>query len=460
MHRATIETRSFAVACPPEGRVWTELAARIRKLRLTKGELVRLILVDATNGKLIFEGSFLQSDRQPVWPSLLDFEPKQNRAGKEPFVAVSIIPTGIRADIGGFAGDATPSTNLLASACDYLITNPNSVTASDIYNAVDNIFYLEGNLITRLLLGHLELDLKGPDKLGVLIESPREERFMNNVLNAINAMRATGGIAVDPVVVTEKSLSARCTFSPFGHASADFSSMDELVRGLEVIESRGAGAAAISSTLLLDDKVRQQYYDRENIPNPWGGAEAILTHTVTTLFQITAAHAPLLAELSHSMFGTLVDPRDSAELISTSYICSVIKGLARSPRPVKPGTRASSTCRRVAAADLSAVVLPASATGNIVFFSALEQNVPVILVRGNRTIANTSPETLKIPAGVGRIYYVDSYLEAAGLLLAMRRGISLESLRRPLEALEPIYLGKAGDAEREVDLHSGHYVRS
>ncbi|MFH1068097.1 MAG: DUF3326 domain-containing protein [Candidatus Glassbacteria bacterium] len=460
MHRATIETRSFAIECPPEGRVWTELAARIRKARLTSGELVRLILVDATNGKLIFEGSFLQSDRRPVWPSLLEFEPVPNRAGRDPFVVVSIIPTGIRAEIGGFAGDATPSVNLLASACDWLITNPNSVTASDIYNAIDNIFYLEGNLITRLMLGHLELDLKGPDKLGVLIENPREERFMNNVLNAVNAMRATGGITVDPVVVSEKSLSARCTFSPFGHASADFSSMEDLVRGLEVIESRGAGAAAISSTLLLDDHVRQQYYSRENIPNPWGGAEAILTHTATTLFRMTAAHAPLLAELSHSMFGTLVDPRDAAELISTSYIGSVIKGLARSPRPVKPGTPVSNTCRRVAAADVSAVVMPANSVGNIVFFTALEQNVPIVLVRGNHTIANTDPEALKIPAGTGRIYYVDSYLEAAGLLLAMRRGISLESLRRPLEALEPIYLGKANNAEREVDIQAGNYLRS
>ncbi|WP_353737299.1 DUF3326 domain-containing protein [Moorena sp. SIO3B2] len=40
-----------------------------------------------------------------------------------------MIPTGVRAEIGGFAGDATPSTNLLASACDYLVTNPNAVTA-------------------------------------------------------------------------------------------------------------------------------------------------------------------------------------------------------------------------------------------------------------------------------------------------------------------------------------------
>ncbi|MEO1374697.1 MAG: DUF3326 domain-containing protein [Cyanobacteria bacterium J06635_10] len=58
-----------------------------------------------------------------------------------------MIPTGVRAEIGGFAGDGTPSTNLLAQACDHLIVNPNSVTASDLYLANDNILHLEGNLI-------------------------------------------------------------------------------------------------------------------------------------------------------------------------------------------------------------------------------------------------------------------------------------------------------------------------
>jgi Protein of unknown function (DUF3326) len=63
------------------------------------------------------------------------------------------VPTGIRAAIGGFAGDATPAINLLASACDYLLTHPNVVTASDLYWARDNVLYLEGNLLSRFLIG-------------------------------------------------------------------------------------------------------------------------------------------------------------------------------------------------------------------------------------------------------------------------------------------------------------------
>jgi hypothetical protein len=47
--------------------------------------------------------------------------------------ALSIIPTGVGCEIGGYAGEASPATNLLAAAVDYLITNPNAVNASDFF---------------------------------------------------------------------------------------------------------------------------------------------------------------------------------------------------------------------------------------------------------------------------------------------------------------------------------------
>jgi hypothetical protein len=77
------------------------------------GIRIRLILTAVQENKLTFECSFFQTQRQPVWPSLLDINISQVASAKR-FVAVSIIPTGVRAEIGGFAGDATPSNNILA----------------------------------------------------------------------------------------------------------------------------------------------------------------------------------------------------------------------------------------------------------------------------------------------------------------------------------------------------------
>ena len=66
-------------------------------------------------------------------------------------VVVNIIPTGIGCSIGGYAGDATPTANLLASTVDYLITNPNTVNASNFINLKNNVVYAEGHSIDLFL---------------------------------------------------------------------------------------------------------------------------------------------------------------------------------------------------------------------------------------------------------------------------------------------------------------------
>jgi hypothetical protein len=54
------------------------------------------------------------------------------------FNAVLLVPTGIGAEIGGHAGDATAVARLLAESCDKLVLHPNVVNASDINEPPDN----------------------------------------------------------------------------------------------------------------------------------------------------------------------------------------------------------------------------------------------------------------------------------------------------------------------------------
>jgi hypothetical protein len=434
-----IVTKDFEIECPPQQRVWSEIAHRIRDLRLS-GIPIRLILTTLRDQKLVFECSFLETDRKSVWPSLLDIRPRQISSTK-PFVAVSIIPTGVRAEIGGFAGDATPSVNLLAKACDYLVVNPNSVTASDLYYASDNVLYLEGNLICHLLLGHSTLIPETRTKIGVIIEKT-EEKLLNNILNALNALRSVGGINIDPVVVTGGQVRTECTFSPYGHASGKYEGIDELMRALDIVAQTDTNAVALSTTLLVEETLKQQYFNKGAIPNPWGGAEAILTHMTTNFYPFTAAHSPLLLDEveAYELFGTLGDPRDGAELISNAFLCSTLKGLTHSPRLAKFDTPLPSGCQGISVENISAVVMPESTVGNIPFFAALEQNIPVILVRGNHTQYEVTPSILGIDNNRSKIYYVNSYMEASGLLLALRHGIAPKATTRPLLPIEPFFL--------------------
>lgn len=432
-------TKDFAIDCPPQHRVWSEIARRIRALELP-GVPIRLILTALRDRELVFECSFLETDRKPVWSSLLDIRPRQVSSSK-PFVAVSIIPTGVRAEIGGFAGDATPSVNLLAKACDYLVVNPNSVTASDLYYASDNVLYLEGNLICHLLLGHTTLIPETRTNIGVIIEKT-EEKFLNNVLNALNAVRMVGGIDINPVIVTSEQVRTKCTFSPYGHASGELEGIDELMRALDIVAETDTNAVAFSTSLFVEDEVRDHYYNKEVMPNPWGGAEAIMTHMTTNFYPFTAAHSPspLPSVEAQALFAISGDPRDGAELISSAFICSTLRGLARSPRLTQFGTPLPSGCQRISVENVSAVVMPESTVGNIPFFAALEQDIPVILVRGNRTLYEVSPSILDIDHSNHKIYYVNSYMEASGLLLALRHGIVPESTTRPVPPIKPIFL--------------------
>ncbi|MEA5616808.1 DUF3326 domain-containing protein [Cronbergia sp. UHCC 0137] len=430
-------TKDFEIQCPPQQLIWSEIADRIAEIGLP-GTPIRIILTAIRDNKLVFETSFLETDRKPIWPSLLNIRPRQISSAK-PFVVVSIIPTGVRAEIGGFAGDATPSVNLLAKTCDYLVVNPNSVTASDLYYASDNVLYLEGNLICHLLLGNTTLIPETRTKIGVIIEKT-QEKFLNNILNALNALRTVGGINIDPVVVTGGQVSTKCTYSSYGHASGEFEGIDELMKALDIVAQTDTNAVAFSTTLLVEDEVRQQYYNKESIPNPWGGAEAILTHMTTNFYPFTAAHSPLLLDEAHTMFGTLGDPRDGAELISSSFLCSTLKGLTRSPRLAKFDTPLPSGCQGISVENVSAVVMPESSVGNIPFFASLEQNIPVILVRDNYTQYEVTPSILGIDHEHRKIYYVNSYMEASGLLLALRHGIAPEATTRPMPPIEPIFL--------------------
>ncbi|QNP30865.1 MULTISPECIES: DUF3326 domain-containing protein [Cylindrospermopsis] len=434
-----IYTKDFKINCVPKRRTWQNIAQEIMKLPLP-GIPIRVILTSAQDDTLSFECSFIAIEKKLTWPSLLEINVRK-RVSNRPFVAVSIVPTGVRAEIGGFAGDATPSTNLLAAACDYVVTNPNAVTASDVYFAKDNVLYLEGNLICQLLLGNIGIIPEKRTNIAAIIEKPTDERFLNNVLNALNGLRAVGGINIDPVIVTGGAIETKCTYSQYGNASGEFKGIEELIKALDVIENSSARAVALVSTLLVDDRVRQAYYKGESIPNPWGGAEAILTHTITNFYPFTAAHAPLLLELEHTGFGKLVDPRDGAELISSAYVCSPLSGLTNSPRPVSFDTPIAPGETRISVENISALVMPETTVGNIPFFAGLDQGVPIILVKDNTTQYKITPELLQIPETENRkIYRVRSYMEAAGLLLALRNGILPESTTRPIPQLKPIFI--------------------
>jgi hypothetical protein len=163
------------------------------------------------------------------------------------------------------------------------------------------------------------------------------------------------------------------------------------------------------------------------IPNPSGGVEAIITHLISKVFRVPTAHAPLPYYTDVKERGTH-NPRASAEFISTPHYLCVLKGLARAPRLV-PIERLDHVAPHLVTLNaVGAIVMPASCLGGIPALAAEYSDIPLIAVEENRTLLAVTNDEMRMR----NVIPVSSYLEAAGVILALKQGLSLESLRRPI----------------------------
>ena len=360
--------------------------------------------------------------------SIFDFSPR-NFENTTQFNVVLLIPTGIGADIGGHAGDATPTARLLAQTCDTLILHPNVVNASDINEMPSNSLYVEGSVITRLLMGTIGLAPTRANRVLVIIDAHEDELFVNAAINAVSAACASFGLICPQIIKLHPPVMMKSEFTGFGTAAGK---IDGLERVLAVLEEQEGhyDAVAISSVISVSKELHQGYFDAAGeMVNPWGGVEAMLTHAVSSRFNVPSAHSPMFeAQDVANRDPGVVEPRMAAEAISLTFLESVLKGLQKSPRIVTDSSLMSEA-GVLSASDISCLVIPDGCVG-LPTLAALEQGIPVIAVRENRNLMENDLTIL--PWRSNQLYIVENYWEAAGVLCAIRGGIAPESVRRPI----------------------------
>jgi len=342
--------------------------------------------------------------------------------------ALSVIPTGIGCDIGGYAADAAPATALLASCVDYLITNPNAVNASNFISMPDNVLYTEGFMIDMFCKGLSNLYKTYSNKVGVIIEKTGGQN-LDVVFNIINTARAVFGIDIQHYVITDEPIGGRCEQTVSGSYVGRIDNPGVLFSACERLIREGVTAVAVTSNikdLPLDNYAR--HFQGEH-PNPVGGAEAVISHLICSRYKIPAAHAPMINVKDMALSSGVVDARGAGEFASVSGLACVLIGLGRAPQVSR-----SNRCRvqdAINIDNLIAVAAPASALGGIPMLYASKYNIPVIAVKNNETILDVTQKKLNLK----NVIEVANYPEAAGILQALQKGISISSLYRPLETL-------------------------
>ena len=193
---------------------------------------IRFAVTESSRHSYHYEIGILEGAESFV-PSMFDLHPRLDE-NVSCFNAVLVVPTGIGADIGGHAGDATPVARLLASVCDTLITHPNVVNASDLNEMPGNGLYVEGSLLTRFIMGTIGLRRVRSNRVLVIIDAHPNERFARATVNAVNAARATYGLRCPRVVVLDPPLPVRGEYTPSGRAAG---TVEDLERVFEVLNT-------------------------------------------------------------------------------------------------------------------------------------------------------------------------------------------------------------------------------
>ena len=344
-----------------------------------------------------------------------------------------LVPTGIGCAIGGFAGDALPSARLLAAASGCLITHPNVLNGAALYWSDPRIHYVEGYGLDRFAVGDWLLRPVRRQRIGLLLDAGIEPELAQRQIQVAEACRATLGLEIGPVLSTDVPLGVHLERGASGASWGSLERPDALLRAGERLRTAGATAIAVVARFPEDPQSAElAAYRQGSGVDALAGAEAVISHLLVRHLQIPCAHAPALGPLP---LDPHLDPRAAAEELGYTFLACVLVGLSRAPDlvPARQGMVEGSGLRadQLGADQLGAVVVPDGALGGEALLAAVARDVPVITV-ANPSLLAVTPQALGLEPSV---LPATSYSEAAGLVLALREGLSPASLQRPLPRL-------------------------
>ena len=339
-----------------------------------------------------------------------------------------LVPTGIGCAIGGYAGDALPSARLLAAASGCLITHPNVMNGAALYWSDPRIHYVEGYGLDRFAAGDWLLRPVRRQRIGLLLDAGIEPELAQRQIQVAEACRATLGLEIGPVLSTDAPLGVHLERGASGASWGSLERPDALLRAGERLQTAGATAIAVVARFPEDPQSADlAAYRQGSGVDALARAEALISHLLVRLLQIPCALAPALGSLP---LDPDLDPRAAAEELGYTFLACVLVGLSRAPDLV-PAGQGMVEGNGLRADQLGAVVVPQGALGGEALLAAVARDVPVIAV-ANPSLLAVTPELLGMADAV---LPAASYSEAAGLVLALREGLSPASLQRPLPRL-------------------------
>ncbi|MEI7474394.1 MAG: DUF3326 domain-containing protein [bacterium] len=339
---------------------------------------------------------------------------------KSDFLTSLIIPTGIGASIGGFAGDASPSVRLLSSVSP-VIVNPNAVNGAVFSGIKQNVLYTEGYSLNKFFKGEIALKPSKFNKIGVIVDAGIPKDVLNIHINTLNAIKSVYGIEITAIEITNEPVGVEFYISESGISNGTLTNPQTLIKSTENLIKQGAEAIAVVCYFPPSDIADSEYSENGGV-DPVGGVEAIISHLISREFNIPVAHAPAFALEDIEITTKIVDRRASSEYITPTFLPCIILGLYNAPKITEIENK---TPYDYSIDDLNCLIMPYDSLGCIPVFECVSRNIPILAVKNNYTTLDITAKNLGLD---NKIIEVNSYLEATGYVMALKEGISINTI--------------------------------
>lgn len=245
---------------------------------------------------------------------------KNNRLG------AFIVPTGIGASIGGYAGDAGSWARRFAEEMT-LIVNPNVVNAGCFSGITENMLYVEGYTLDEFFKGKINLLPSEKNKVGVIFDKGISDEVLNIHINTINAVKTVYDINIT-YETTSDAVEVNFFVDNSGVSTGKIKNIETLLHTAKNLLQKGADAIAVVCKF-KDDNENEEYENGLGV-DPIGGMEAIISHYLSKELKVPTAHAPAFEDFSIST--KIVNPKASAEYITPTFLPCILLGLSKAPK--------------------------------------------------------------------------------------------------------------------------------
>ncbi|MBQ8460364.1 DUF3326 domain-containing protein [bacterium] len=315
-----------------------------------------------------------------------------------------IVPTGIGASIGGYAGDAGAYARKFAKYTN-LIVNPNVVNAGGFSAITDSMLYVEGYSLDSFFKGEINLIPSIGNKIGIIYDKAIPQNVLNIHINTENAVKTVYGADILAREITENEVGVEFFMTGDGISTGRIKNIETIGKACEKLISAGCEVIAIVC-LFEEAETDNPNYANGQGTDPVGGVEAIISHYISKYFKIPCAHSP--AFVDYTIYPDIVNPKSASEYITPTFLPCILLGLSQAP---KISTNLSVGLN---INNIDFLIMPHNSLGSIPVFEALKRNITIYAIKENSTEIDVTKEKLFANSN---IIEIDTYEKCLSLIL-------------------------------------------